>query len=193
MLLLIDRVSIPIPQTVWMPGRFRCVYINLPAEPGADDYVVKACNSNQRLSDASSLDDTVRHVFASLHHVRMPRGLESESRSMLISAPCAEDIVGIDTATSTTTGIASGSQSPPPSEAKRRSSKWDDSGPSPLVCYALRLWPGEELKGALAEFATNRAIRVREMGPGDGDGLPFLLNFAQHPRRTDGIVFYLEP
>ena len=33
---------------------------------------------------------------------------------------------------------------------------------SPMMCYALRLRPGEELKGALAEFASNRGIRVRE-------------------------------
>ena len=32
---------------------------------------------------------------------------------------------------------------------------------SPMMCYALRLRPGEELKGALADFASDRGIRVR--------------------------------
>ncbi|CAM9155941.1 unnamed protein product, partial [Laminaria digitata] len=42
-----------------------------------------------------------------------------------------------------------------------------DAGPcttgkeaSPMVCYALRLRPGEELKGALADFASDRGIRA---------------------------------
>lgn len=31
---------------------------------------------------------------------------------------------------------------------------------SPMMCYALRLRPGDELKGALAEFASERGIQV---------------------------------
>ena len=30
-----------------------------------------------------------------------------------------------------------------------------------MVCYALRLRPGEELKGALTDFVSDKGIRVR--------------------------------
>lgn len=36
------------------------------------------------------------------------------------------------------------------------------TGASPMLCYALRLRPGEELKSALAQFASDRGIRVSE-------------------------------
>ncbi|CAN0000987.1 unnamed protein product [Discosporangium mesarthrocarpum] len=36
----------------------------------------------------------------------------------------------------------------------------DAVAPSPLVCHALRLEPGEEIKSALLEFATERGIKV---------------------------------
>lgn len=42
------------------------------------------------------------------------------------------------------------------------SSSISRQGASPMVCYALRLRPGEELKGALTDFVSDRGIRVRE-------------------------------
>lgn len=52
-------------------------------------------------------------------------------------------------------------------DGSRSSTRCDSSGrhgdtiASPMLCYALRLRPGQELKGALAEFTSDKGIRVR--------------------------------
>lgn len=57
---------------------------------------------------------------------------------------------------------ASGSRSPSGTAASspRGNAGGDAGGATPMLCYAVRLTPGEELKGALAAFVSDRGIRV---------------------------------
>lgn len=60
---------------------------------------------------------------------------------------------------------------PPPVEdsSPRNHAGPPTAQPSWMSCYAIRLRPGQELKGALADFTSNHKIRVRhERGRGDG-------------------------
>lgn len=87
---------------------------------------------------------------------------EDSLKSVIASLSCrTDDVVGKD---NTNGGVTSTSPCPSveySSEKSSRSKKWDGSGASPLVCYALRLQPGDELKSSLADFASSHGIQVR--------------------------------
>lgn len=87
---------------------------------------------------------------------------EESLKSVVASLSCRpDDVVGKGNTSGAVTSTSPCSSVHYSTERSGRSRKWDNSGASPLVCYALRLQPGDEMKSSLVDFASSHGIQVR--------------------------------